>query len=349
MDIDKMRFGVLTKAKVAEVHERNLPQVGDNQVLVKQEACNICTTDYGQWQGLREHQPYPMAGGHECAGVIIEKGVKVREDLKIGDRVAIAYNYCGECVPCKLGVTGECTEVKNEPTEDGYYGAFGFADYCVRDSKVLIKMNQELSPSEACFLEPLATVMKGFRKLRLQPLETVAIIGAGTMGMVNAQAARAYGARVIITEVMDKKIQTAQKMGFEVVNAMIHNPVEKVKELTNGKGVDAVIIAVGTTKANAQALEMVKNVEGRILFFAAGYPAPELKIDSNYIHYKKIELIGTYGADMKDFIMSAELLNEKKVDVSPLIEATFPLEEIQKAYELASKPGSYRVSIILNS
>ncbi len=92
---------------------------------------------------------------------------------------------------------------------------------------------------------------------------------------------------------------------------------------------------------------MVRSLEGRILFFAAGYPAPELKVDSNYIHYKKLELVGTYGADMKDFITSAELLNSKKVDVSGLIEATFPLDEIQKAYEVASRPGSYRVSILL--
>ncbi len=102
MTVDKMRFGgVLTKAKVAEIHERNLPEIRENQVLVKQEACNICTTDYGQWQGLREHQPYPMAGGHECAGIIVQRGSEVREDLAIGDRVAIAYDYCGECVPCK--------------------------------------------------------------------------------------------------------------------------------------------------------------------------------------------------------------------------------------------------------
>ena len=76
MTVDKMRFAVLTKAKVAEVHERPLPEMDENQILIKQEACNICTTDYGQWLGLREHQPYPMAGGHEGAGVIVNKDQK---------------------------------------------------------------------------------------------------------------------------------------------------------------------------------------------------------------------------------------------------------------------------------
>lgn len=347
MSVKKMRFAVLTEAKIAEIHERPLPKIGDNEVLVKQEACNICTTDYGQWLGLREHQPYPMAGGHENAGVILEKGPKVRDDLEIGDKVAIAYNYCGECTPCKSGATTECTQVSHDPTEDGYYGGFGFADYCVRNARTLIKMNKDLPSSEASFLEPLATVIKGFRKLRLKPLETVVIVGAGTMGVVNAKAARAYGCRVIITEVSEMKIESARSMGFEVVNSIKDNPVEKVKELTNGQGADVVIIAVGVTQANQQALDMVKDVEGRILLFAAGYPAPKLEVDSNYIHYKKIELIGTYGADMQDFITSAKMLNEKLVDMSELVETTFPLEDIQEAYEIASESDSYRVSILL--
>lgn len=347
MSQDKMRFGVLIKAGQAEVHERPLPEVEDHQVLLKQEACNICTTDYGQWLGLREHQPYPMAGGHECAGVVVKKGKKVVGDFEIGDRVAVAYSYCGECDPCRKGITSECTQVTNTPSDDGYYGTFGYSNYCVRDGKVLIKMNKDLSPSEASFLEPLATVVKGLEKLRLEPLETVVIIGAGTMGLVNAQAAKAKGCRVIVTEVMEKKIKVAKSMGLEVVNAAEGNAVEKIKEMTNGVGADSVIIAVGNTIANKQALDMIKKYNGKVLYFAAGYPAPELDIDSNYIHYKKVELLGTYGADMKDFFVAAKMLNEKLVDVSKLVETTFKLEDLQEAYKVASEAGCYRVSVLL--
>ncbi|WP_010276670.1 zinc-dependent alcohol dehydrogenase [Paenibacillus senegalensis] len=344
---DKMRFAVLVKAGQAEVRERMLPELKDHQVLIKHEACNICTTDYGQWMGLREHQPYPMAGGHECSGQIIAKGSAVGDDLMPGDRVGIAYGYCGICDACKVGLTGECKQMSGAPTEDGYYGDFGFSDYYVRDAKSLVKMNPELSPGEAAFLEPLATVVKGLRKLRLSPMETVAIIGAGTMGLVNAQAARAYGARVIITEIMDKKIKTAEAMGFDVIRAHEEDPVQAVRKWSGGHGTDAVIIAVGATIANDQAIEMVKKWNGRVLLFAAGYPAPELRVDSNSIHYRKMELIGTYGADMADFMDSARLLNDKLVDVSLLIEKSYVLDDIQAAYETASTPGSYRVSVKL--
>lgn len=345
MDINKTKFGVLTKAGTAEVHERALPEVKDNQVLVKHEACNICTTDYGQWMGLREHQPYPMAGGHEFAGIVLKKGSKVVGEFGVGDRVAIAYSFCGECDPCRRGWTSECTQVTHGTTPDGYYGTFGFSEYSVRDGSVLIKMDNTLSPSEAAFLEPLATVVSGLTKLRAQPLESVVVIGAGTMGLVNAQALKAYGCKVAVTEVMPCKIKTAESMGLYVINASECDPVQEVKKWTNGKGVDAVVIAVGATIANQQAFEMVKKYHSRILYFAAGYPAPELKIDSNFVHYRKIELLGTYGADMKDFFVSADLLNSRMVDVSKLVQCTFPLSEIQEAYKVASTPGSYRVSV----
>lgn len=348
---NQRRFAVLTKAKNAEVHEGNFPEIGEKQVLVKQEACNICTTDYGQWQGLREHQPYPMAGGHEGAGHIIKKGSKVGSGINIGDHVAVTYDFCGECESCQMGRTSECNQVQNSFKDvniNGYYGAFGFATYSVRDVNVITKMNPELSSSEAGFLEPLATVVRGIRKLRLSPMEKVVVIGAGTMGILNAKAAQAYGAEVIVTELMDKKIYDAKSMGLNVIDANKQDPESKVNEWTDGQGADTVILAVGATGANDQALEMVKNLNGRVLLFAAGYPAPKLNVDSNLVHYRKMELIGTYGADIQDFRVSADLLNQGKVDVSSLIETAIPLDEIQKAYEVASTPGNYRVSVLLN-
>lgn len=349
MNIEQMKFAYLKEKGCALTGVRKIPDMGPDDVLVKQLVCNICTTDYGQWLGLREHQGYPMAGGHEGSGVVEAVGSDVK-DLKPGDHVAVAYNSCGKCEACRRGHEGQCTsaDYKNL-TEDGYRGNFGFADYNVRSARNLVKMNPELPPSEAAFLEPLATVCKGISKLRLEPQETVVVIGAGTMGLVNAQAAKAKNCRVIVTELMEKKLQAARDMGFEVIDVSKEDPVEKVQELTDQKGADAVIVAVGNTKANTQAAELVKELDGRILMFAAGYPAPEIELDSNVIHYRRMELIGTFGADMKDFFKAAELLNTGAVDVSKLVEPEkFLLDDIQKAYEHASVPGMYRVSVLLN-
>lgn len=344
--VSKMRFAVIEKEKIVTIHERPIDSMGDKEVLIKNQACNICTTDYGQWLGLRNHQPFPKAAGHEAAGIIIAKGKDVTE-YEIGDHVALGYMSCGECEACKKGITSECEHKPTNWSDDGYYGVFGCADYVVKHVRAIHKMSPDLDPSEAAFVEPLATVMEGQKRLRVVEGETVVVIGAGTMGILNALVAKAYGARVLITEMMDKKIKTAKELGLEVIDINVCNPVEAVKEKTNGRGADAVIVAVGATSANNQALEMVKELRGRILFFAASFPPPELNIDSNTIHYKKLELIGTYSADRESFEKAAEFLSERKVNVGPLVEARYQLDEIEKAYKAAATPGAYRVSVLL--
>lgn len=349
MELSTMKFGVLTEKGKAEIHTRSLPPVGPEDVLLKQLACNICTTDYGQWLGLREHQGYPMAGGHEVSGIVLKTGELV-EHISEGDLVAVSYNSCGRCEKCMRGEEGQCAsaDYKN-PTADGYKGNFGFSDYAVRPGRTLVKINPDLNPSAAAFLEPLATVCMGLKKARLQPMETVVVIGAGTMGLLNALTARAYNCRVIVTELMEKKLETARKAGLETVDVGKVDPVETVMSLTGGKGADVVIVAVGNTKANSQAIDLLKKVDGRVLLFAAGYPAPEITADSNLIHYRRIELLGTFGADTIDFLRAAELLNAGTVDVSPLIEpCSYELSDIQDAFAAASKPGAFRVSVKLN-
>ena len=94
---------------------------------------------------------------------------------------------------------------------------------------------------------------------------------------------------------------------------------------------------------------MVKDMDGRILFFAAGYPAPELEIDSNVIHYRRLEMIGTYAADTIDFFTAGNMLNSGAVDVSKLVEPVkYKLDDVQEAFKAAATPGMYRVSVLLN-
>lgn len=350
-NVETIKFGYLASKGTAEVKEMPLPELKPDEVLIKQEACNICTTDYQQWQGLREHQGYPMAGGHECSGIVMEKGKDVKGTFEIGDRVSVVYDYCGYCEECMHGEVTSCENKKQfgKNYSDEYYGLFGFANYFVRPAKSLMKVRKDLPASQAGFVEPLSSVIQNMKKIRINAgRDTVVVIGGGTMGLLNAAAAKAMGARVIVSELMEKKLQIAEEMGFEIIDAKETDPVAKVKELTSGKGADIVIVAVGVTAANNQALEMVKAKDGKISLFSAGYPAPEISVDSNAIHYMRLELIGTFGSTLEDFSDAANMLSEGRVDVSKLIEQSIPLDNIQEAFELASKPGSYRVSVKLN-
>ena len=251
---------------------------------------------------------------------------------------------------CKSGQEGRCADadILDKFSEDGYKGFFGFADYMVVPSRRIAKINKDLPSAEAGFLEPLATVVKGVKLVKAKPNETIAVIGAGTMGLLNALTLKAYGCKVILTESFDNKLENAKALGFDVIDIKKEDPVEGVMRLTNGKGVDAVVVAVGNSAANNQSVKMLKEAYGRILVFAAGYPEPNFDISSNLIHYKRMEIIGTFSADYIDFMDAAELLNSGAVKVTNLLESkTFKLDDFKEALEYASIPGKYRVTVEL--
>lgn len=342
------KCGVLVKEHYAEIHERELGEVAPDQVLVKMLACNLCTTDYQQWLGLRKGHGYPMAGGHEGAGVIEATGNNVM-NLKKGDLVSFGYPYCGDCESCQTGNTSDCKNVDFDAySKDGYkgYGNMCLATHKIADAKNTVKINNDISPAEASFLEPIGTVIHGVKKLNIKPGDIVTVVGAGTMGLINAQVAKAFGARIIVSARSEKKIDRARNMGFEVIHAKDENPVQQLKYMTNGYGSDIVIGAVGATTAYEQCMQMLKKRSGKFLIFSAGYPKPELHIDPNEIHYREIEILGTMGGNISDFQYAALLLNQHLIDIRGCLEGiTYGLKDINKAYEAAAKPNTYRVTV----
>ncbi|MGX8850847.1 zinc-dependent alcohol dehydrogenase [Amedibacillus sp. YH-ame10] len=341
-----VKYGVLTKAHHAEVREMQLRELESGEVLVKQQACNICTTDYQQWLGLREHQGYPMAGGHESSGIVEAVADDVKE-FKVGDRVSYCYAYCGDCKYCKIGRTDLCVERNTFQVIPGVKGDFGFATHAIRKAKFLVKTGKNLDPSAAGFIEPLATVLSAHERVEHRLGKTVLIIGAGTMGVINAQVARLHGAKVIISELMENKIAKAKSLGFDVVNPSKGDIKPQIESIIGVDRVDTVILGVGAKAAAEQAFDLVKEKDGEIMFFSAGYPAPELTVNGNDIHYRRLKLIGAFEAYIDNFYLAAQLLEFGLIDTQALVECTYPLSKIDEAFAHASEPGRYRVSVLL--
>lgn len=344
----KVHFGVQMGPKQAEMREGFLPALGPDEILLKMEVCNICTEDYQRWLGLREYE-VPMADGHEFVGVIVAKGANVIDAYQIGDRVGKFNEHCGACDDCRVGRSSDCRYVTNTSIGlDDYFGSKGFADYKILRQRMAVKVSKDIPAEEAAFLEPLATVLHGIKKLRVKPMENVVVIGAGTMGLLNAQVASLYGARVIVSELTPKKLERARSLGVSaVIDASQCDPVDEVRRLTGG-GADAVIFAVGSSGAYKQGYEMLKELNGRLLFFPAGFPKPVFDFDPNTLHYRKMEFIGTINADNEDFIDAARMLGTHLVDVSKSLEGKiYPLRDFAAALEAAAIPDSYRVSVDL--
>lgn len=327
------------------IREYEMPEPGYGQALVKIHACNICTTDWQLWTGARAGRAkLPAAQGHELAGEIAQLGPGVRDELRVGDHVAIGQEGCGECHYCRNGNAARCPNKIGKMTLDGQTGYFGMSQYLTVKASLLYKMNPDLPFEEAAYLEPVATAIHGNRRLRVGPGDDLLVIGAGNLGLVNAQVAKVFGARVLVSEVRDERVELAQSLGFDAVNPMKQDLVEFTKKWAGEKGMDAVILAVGTTEANEQAMQVI-GMTGRVLLFSAGYPAPELTVDPNTIHYMEYELIGTMGASVEDFHLSAKLLNIGAVKVDKLLSHRVSMDEAQRGFELAATPGNYRVSL----
>ena len=344
------KFYALTKKGVLEQFEDELPVLEDDELLVKQMACNICTTDYQQWQGKREHQGYPMAGGHECSGIVVDKGSKVGDSFNIGDHVAVVYDYCGICDPCKQGYITNCENIKQfgKNYSDKIYGIFGFATYFKRKSKSFVKISNDLDFSEAAFVEPLSSIIAGVDKLDIKPEDTVLVIGSGTMGILNALYVKSFGCKVILSGTNDEKNRIATAMGLDTINPKKVDLTHEILVLNNGKLADIAVVAAGSSSANDQALKNTKQYDAQILLYAAGYPVPELNISSNDIHYRRISLIGAYGSKLYDFNRAADMLSSGKIKVSKLVEERYKFDDIDKAFEKAAAKGSFRVSVLLN-
>lgn len=341
----KAKTAVLTAVEKAEVIDRELPELGSHDVLIKVAANNICTSEYGAFNGARK-RPLPLTFGHEWAGTVVEVGSEV-DSVKPGDYVASGYQYDPYSEPSREGRTSECTKLQSadHPNPDGYFGNAGCASYAVAKEVACYKIDEGVDPSVAALLEPLGTCCAAFRRFGVGYGETVVVIGAGTMGILNALVAKAHGCRVLITEMLPKKLECARALGLEVIDVSQCDPVARVRELTGGKGADGVIIAVGASGAYAQALEMAKEKRAHLLIFAAGYPAPTWELDPNTVHYRRMVIVGSYGADAVDFREAATLINMGVADFSLIVEERLPLSQIQKAFEEACKPGMYRVSV----
>lgn len=345
--IKENKVAVLTGKGQVELRNKELPSLKEDELLIEVKACNICTSEYGIYSGARKAE-FPYMFGHEWSGTVVETGSSVKRFQK-GDFVVGCYEYDAASLEAQLGNSSCAPRAYqfNKMNTDGYYGRFrACGQYVIQREVSTFHMAENIEFSEAAFLEPLATVISGMHRLHLQPNDQVLVIGAGTMGILNALAAKVYGCNVYQSEMMEKKIKAARELGIHCIDIANKDAVETIRKESGVKGFDVVIIAVGATAAYEQAFQLLKEKNGTVLLFAAGFPEPEFSIQPNEVHYRKMTIIGTYTANFQDFEEAAKLLSDRKISVSRLIEKRIPYRNIKEAFDAACVPGAFRVSVV---
>ena len=347
MTEETMKIAVMPGVRQVEIREVAKPRPGPGEVLIKIKACALCTWEQRTYTGAAKGY-FPLAGGHEYSGEIEEIGEGTETELRVGDRVTAGIAGCGKCYYCHRGEETLCKLRFASARQYGdLSGPMGLAEYKVAPLEKIYQLSNELPFVEGALTEPTACVVHAQRRLGIQLAEDVLVIGAGTMGLLNMLVAKARGARVMVSELDPQRCQRAAELGADLVfNPKQVDMPQAVKEATHGHGAEVVIVAIGNGMANKQALQAVAPL-GRVMMFAAAHPSEELCVDPNWLHRDQVVITGSVSGDVHGFRVASKLLSDRIIDVSPLIEKTMPLSEIEEAFELAIRPDTYRAVLTM--
>lgn len=326
-----------------------VPQIGAGELLLRVHTCGICGTDLKKI-ATGSHSA-PRIFGHETSGVVAASGEGVR-DFKRGDRVVVFHHIpCGGCYYCRHKTFAQCETYKKVGCTAGFEPAGGgFAEYVrVMDwivSRGTVRIPDHVSFEQACFVEPVNTCMKGIETLRLQPGETLLVIGQGPIGIILGILAKRTGATVITTDLYPQRLTISKSFGLGIViEASRADTVKTARELTEGRGVDAAILAVGGNSLIRTAMDAVRP-GGRVLLFAQTVRG-EVTLDPASVCVDEKTLLGSYSASIGLQEESVRFVMGREMDLESLISHRFSLAGSVDALNLAAHPQPESMKIVI--
>lgn len=342
-----MKIGVLTAPYKAEVMEVNKPVPGKNQILIKLNACALCTFEQRMFTGAKKVN-FPYLGGHEVVGVVAEIGEGVNR-WKVNDKVAVrTLAHCGQCYYCHQGEDNLCEETgKLPPPVPEVDGIGGLSQYLLVTPNQLFKFDQSIKDEIGVFAEPLACVIHSIERAHLKLGNDVVVIGAGIMGLLHLAVAKKMGTRVIVCEVDEKRRNLALEMGADyIINPIEEDMVAIVKNLTDGRGADAVFHTTALTSVAESAIKLTGKM-GTVIMYGSFYPDKDITVNPNWIHNTEVIITGSVSPSTEDFLKATRMLNYGIIDPTPFVHSTYELKDIQKAFEVAADPSTFRVVVKL--
>jgi len=326
-----------------------VPEIGPGELLIRVHTCGICGTDLKKI-ATGSHGA-PRIFGHETAGMVAATGPAVRR-FHVGDRVMAFHHIpCGDCYYCQHKVFAQCPTYKKVGCTAGFEpSGGGFAEY-VRVMDWIVERGVERVPDDvsfeqACFVEPVNTCMKGIETLRLQSGETVAVIGQGPIGILLAALAQQAQARVITSDLFHPRLTISRTFGLEeTVDASREDLVKTVRERTEGRGADAVILAVGGNSLIRTAMDATRP-GGRVLLFAQTVHG-EAVVDPAAVCVDEKALLGSYSASIDLQKESVSFVFRREMELERLISHRFPLERAVEALMLAAHPQPESLKVVI--
>jgi len=348
-----MRAVVYRGVNDMRVETVSVPRIGPGELLIKVATCGICGTDLKKIH-TGSHSA-PRIFGHEMAGTIVAVGLDVT-DYRVGERVMVFHHVpCGECYYCRKQTPAQCPLYKKVGVTAGFEpSGGGFAEYIrvmdfVVANRGVVRIPEGVPFEQAAFVEPVNTVLKGVKLLNLAPDDTVLVIGQGPIGLMHAVLSSRVAARVLTSDLYPERHAIAAKYGLQhPIDAGREILIERVLAETEGRGADAVILAVAGTSLIRTAVDAARP-GGKVMLFAQTQHA-EAMFDPAAVCVDEKTLLGSYSSSFPILNEVASLVFDgyhNGFDLTQLISHRFHIEDAVEAIEIASHPKADSMKIMI--
>ncbi len=312
----------------------SIPEIGRGEILVRMGACGLCGTDLMDWY-IKGRAPLVL--GHELSGVVVATGDYVKS-FKQGDHVFVHHHVaCLTCNYCIHGVYTMCNQFRRTNIDPG-----GFSAYFRVPSPIVkidtLKLQDKISFEEAALIEPIACCIRSLAKCNVKQGDNVVVIGAGPSGIIHLMLLKKLGVgKIIVSELVDYRLKAARRFGADVtVNPRKENFVERIKEATDGKGADVVIVAAPNIAAMSTGINICSK-GGTLCLFAPTSPKEYLRLSPNKLFFSEIQIISSYSASHVETRLALKLIAMGRLNVKKLITHRFPLSQTSLAFKTAIK------------
>lgn len=312
-----MKTAIICDDKIVIKCVDDIKLEGRQGAIVKVLGCGLCGSDIVKF--VHKISKNGTVLGHEIVAQIVE--INSETNFKVGDEIVTSHHIpCGKCVYCRHGNVSMCQHFKSTNIRPG-----GFSELVYLSEEHLQNVAhlkpENLTDVEASFYEPLGCIVRAVKRANLIKGDIALVVGLGSIGILTAQALKAYGVEVVGCDLMPERIEILKSLGINAVD---------VREISEKFEVDAIFMTSGADKAIDTALKYVRN-GGKIVVFSST-PHDQTAYPNNEIYYRELTVMGSYSPSPADLTDSLELLRSGRVKVNGL-SVEYSLDDIQKAFD----------------
>ena len=337
-----MKQAVMTAPGEIEIRDIEPPVPGPGEVLLKVQRIGVCGSDVHVYHGKHPYTGYPVVQGHEFSASLEAVGPGVT-GLKPGIKVtSMPQIVCGVCEPCKRGDYHICDKLKVQ----GFQAPGCAQEYWTTDATTIIVLPDSFSYEQGAMVEPVSVAVHCTRRAGNLKGKNVAVLGAGPIGNLVAQVARAEGARVLITDISEYRLELAKKCGLEFTS----NPTqESLKDASlrafGPSGFNVALECVGVEATMRDAIETIAK-GGTIV--VVGVFGDKPRVDLGLVQNNELNLVGTLMYKKEDYLGAVELIGSGAVQTIPLMSRHYSMDEYLEAYKFIDQARDKTMKVFID-